>query len=368
MGKLMTVPNEGRLLIDLCRRLLQPDYKANELPELLGDQWGRLLYLAAYHRLSPILGSFARSLNAPMYVATLAETYYLYNRERTWLYAQEIAGITKKMAACDIDVLVRKGGHLAYSIYPEAALREFNDLDLLIHESDRGRASAVLVEMGYAQGTLAADARTVKPIARRTEVFWRLNASSLPVFIRPAANDYINHYRVDLRFGLLEPVTGKDLPMDDWFAGAETVHAYGISSRVASREHFLIDVAVHLYREAIALTSIEVNKDLRLMRFLDIAAVFVSRESRPDVARLASLVEKYDLRDEVYYALHFTDLLFPSIIPQELLRRLCPADTSYLDQYGELDHAKATWPMDFVTRLFDTDRGRFVQSSSELPR
>ncbi|WP_198358168.1 nucleotidyltransferase family protein [Streptomyces fildesensis] len=356
------------MLIDLCRRLLQPDSEVSALPELTEDQWGRLLYLAAYHRVGPILGSFARSLNAPRHVVTLLETYYLYNRERTWLYAQEIASITKTMAAHDLDVLVRKGGYLAYSIYPEAALREFNDLDLLIHESDRERASEILVEMGYAQGVLTTDARAVKPLARRTEVFWRLNASSLPVFIRPAANDYVNHYRVDLRFGLLEPVTGKSLPMEDWFTEAQTVHAYGISSRVASREHFLIDVAVHLYREAIALTSIEANKDLRLMRFLDMAAMFVSTDSRPDVARLGSLVETYDLCREVYYALHFTDLLFPSIIPQELITRLRPADTNYLEQYGEIDHAKATWPMDFITRLFDPSRSRFVQSRSELPR
>ncbi|MEU4219866.1 nucleotidyltransferase family protein [Actinoplanes sp. NPDC026623] len=356
------------MLIDLCRRLLQPGSKASEPPELSGDQWGRLLYLAAYHRVSPILGSFARSLNAPLHVTTLLETYYLYNRERTWLWAQEIAGITKKMTTQGLDVLVRKGGYLAYSIYPEAALREFNDLDLLIHESDRVRATALLSEMGYAQGTPAADARTVKPLARRTEVFWRLNASSLPAFIRPAANDYIHHYRVDLRFGLLEPVTGKNLPMEDWFAGAETVHGYGISARVASREHFLIDVAVHLYREAIALTSIEANKDLHLMRFLDVGVILANRDSRPDVALLGSLVEKYDLCREVYYALHFTDLLFPSIVPQELLVRLRPADVDYLDQYGEIDHATATWPMDFHTRLFDTSRSRFVQSRSELPR
>jgi hypothetical protein len=365
---IMTFSNEGRLLINLCRRLLQPDYEASKQPELSGDEWGRLLYLAAYHRVGPVLGSFARFLDAPLYVTTLLETYYLYNRERTCLYAQEIASITKKMAAHDLDVLVRKGGYLAYSIYPEAALREFNDLDLLIRQSDRERASALLAEMGYAQGTLTTDARVVKPLARRTEVFWRLNASSVPMFIRPAANDYINHYRVDLRFGLLEPVTGKSLPMEDWFSGAETVHAYGMSFRVASREHFLIDVAVHLYREAITLTSIEANKDLRLMRFLDIAAIFVSSDSRPDVACLGSLVEAYDLCREVYYALHFTDILFPSIIPQELLVRLRPDDMNYLDQYGELDHANATWPMDFVTRLFDPERSRFVQSRSELPR
>ncbi|MFI5925862.1 nucleotidyltransferase family protein [Micromonospora sp. NPDC051543] len=365
---IMDISNEARLLIDLCRRLLQPDYQASEQVKLSGDEWARLSYLAAYHRVGAVLGSFARSLNAPLFVTTLLETYYLYNRERSWLFAQEIASITKRMAAHDLEVLVRKGGYLAYSIYPEAAVREFNDLDLLIHESDRERASAVLTELGYAQGTLTKDARVVKPIARRTEVFWRLNASSVPIFIRPAANDYINHYRVDLRFGLLEPVTGKSLPMEDWFGGAEAVHAYGMSFHVASREHFLIDVAVHLYREAITLASIDANKDLRLMRFLDIAAIFASGDSRPDEARLGSLVESYDLCREVYYALHFTDILFPSIIPQELLARLRPDDVAYLDQYGEMDHAKATWPIDFVTRLFDPERSRFVQSRSELPR
>jgi hypothetical protein len=102
------------------------------------------------------------------------------NRERTWLYAQEIASITKKMAAHDLHVLVRKGGYLAYSIYPKAALREFNDLDLLVHESDLEQASAILREMGYAQGALTTDARVVKPLARRAKVFWRLNASPLP--------------------------------------------------------------------------------------------------------------------------------------------------------------------------------------------
>lgn len=364
----MTFSTEGQVLIGLCRRFLQSDTTDHEPLDLTASQWGTLAYLAAYHRVSAVLGYYARILGAPRHVAVLYETYYLYNRERTAAFAREIRDIVHAMETNGIEVLVRKGGYLAYAIYPEAALREFNDLDLLVRKADTARAADVIRALGYAQGTLSANARTVAPIERRTEVFWRLNASSLPVFIRPAANDFVNHFRVDLRFGLLEPVMQKELPLEDWFAGAGEMHAHGVRARIASREHFLIDVAVHLYREAIALTSVEADKDLRLMRFLDLAVIFTSESARPDVPTLAALVEQYDIGREVYYALHFTDLLFPSAIPSDLLQRLRPADVEYLDQYGELDHATATWPTGFMERLFDTDRSRFVQTRSELPR
>jgi hypothetical protein len=61
----------------------------------------------------------------------------------------ELIPLTKAFGAADILVLLHKGPVLAQAAYGDLALREFTDLDLLIHADDLPRAIALRSEHGY---------------------------------------------------------------------------------------------------------------------------------------------------------------------------------------------------------------------------
>ena len=61
----------------------------------------------------------------------------------------ELITLTKAFAKAEIPVLPHKGPLLAQAAYGDLALRQFNDLDLLVHPADLPRAIALLAKLGY---------------------------------------------------------------------------------------------------------------------------------------------------------------------------------------------------------------------------
>jgi putative nucleotidyltransferase-like protein len=114
--------------------------------------WAVVLDLARYHGIGSLLH---RSLSAfcsdlvPVESLTQlrrrAQAVALLNR----LLAQEIVVLCEAMAARGVPVIPIKGATLAASIYGDLALRDFNDMDLLVPERAIADAQAVLLASGY---------------------------------------------------------------------------------------------------------------------------------------------------------------------------------------------------------------------------
>lgn len=114
--------------------------------------WAVVLDLARYHGVGPLL---YRSLSA--YCSDLVPLESLTQlRRRTQavallnrLLAREIVVLCEAMAARGVPVIPIKGATLAASIYGDVALRDFNDMDLLVPERAIADAQAVLLASGY---------------------------------------------------------------------------------------------------------------------------------------------------------------------------------------------------------------------------
>jgi hypothetical protein len=114
--------------------------------------WAFVLDLARYHGVGCLLH---RSLSAccsdlvPVEFLTQlrrrTQAVALLNR----LLAQEIVALCEAMAARGVPVIPIKGATLAASIYGDVALRDFNDMDLLVPERAIADAEAVLLASGY---------------------------------------------------------------------------------------------------------------------------------------------------------------------------------------------------------------------------
>lgn len=99
-------------------------------------------------------------------------------------HRETIALLIKGLDAAGIPSVITKGTTLAYSIYPQPAMRRRGDSDIVILAGSRNKARGVLKSCGFAR---AADPRALQEdwhfdsptgIRHAVDVHWRLNASA----------------------------------------------------------------------------------------------------------------------------------------------------------------------------------------------
>jgi acyl carrier protein len=356
-------PVEGRLLT-LTGRTRMTRAQVAQAAAILGDpnsglDWARFVDLAGRHR---VLNLVARSLERerigpsdPVRHATLRSAY-LYNANRNRALLAELRLLLAEFANAGINAVLRKGTYLSTAVYPDPALRFMVDMDIFVPGRELDRYAALMSDLGYQQGNESANGRVLEPLPREEEVFSRLHESGLPPFWRLTSDPYVDIFGIDASHDLMPPTSGKSLPAEDLLERATRGRLAGEDVWLPSDEDMLLDLGVHLYREATWLCSIENGKDICLIRFLDIVEWYRAAEATLDLDRVITLARRYDLAPELYYGLHFTDQLYPGVLDAGLLDRLRPDDLGYLDEYGRLDRRPRRWTTSFPDRVFDTGR------------
>jgi hypothetical protein len=137
---------EERLL--LCCARAEPC--GADVAELAGEvaDWGRVLRLAASHGLSAFLFAHIDGQAPPAVVEELRERAHEVAAGNLVL-TTELRRVMEGFEAAGIPALAFKGPVLATLLYGERMLREFLDVDVLVHKEDVARSFAVLGELGY---------------------------------------------------------------------------------------------------------------------------------------------------------------------------------------------------------------------------
>lgn len=142
-----------RALVALIRAGFAPLAAPTELPTLDDSDWARLVDYAEREHLAAVL---YRALKDSQRLAALprasAETLHLaYVRANiaSWQWAATLDELLAQFARAHIPLVLLKGAALGIALYPDPALRQLGDLDVLIREQDRARAAALLVANGF---------------------------------------------------------------------------------------------------------------------------------------------------------------------------------------------------------------------------
>ncbi len=147
-----------RALVKLIRAGTPPHGAPRESTafDLTANDWESLVPLARKHGVSGLLYQAIQTLQrdkVPSSVlATLRETYLNTHLVQRLAY-EELAALLAEFQQQNLEMIVLKGAALAKTIYPDAALRPFGDLDLLIHPEDNARAVEILRARNYEMGT-----------------------------------------------------------------------------------------------------------------------------------------------------------------------------------------------------------------------
>jgi hypothetical protein len=137
-----------------CARTSVDSTQAEQIRTLLrGDiDWPYLMRTAHVHRVIPLL---YRSLHAscpeavPKVISDQLQRHFHVNAFHNRFLTRELLKILKLLEAHRLSVIPYKGPALAAMAYGDLSLRQFDDLDLLIHKKDFQKAKELFISQGY---------------------------------------------------------------------------------------------------------------------------------------------------------------------------------------------------------------------------
>jgi hypothetical protein len=142
---------EFQLLLVCCGQSSKGE-RAERIREILHHplDWERLVQLATDQGVTPQLyRALSASAVAPANALQLVQKRYEANARQTLWLTRELLRILAHLEGHGIKTLPYKGPVLAEILYGNVALRQFSDLDVLIHAADVPKTKAALLELGY---------------------------------------------------------------------------------------------------------------------------------------------------------------------------------------------------------------------------
>lgn len=182
-----------------------------------GVDWRRFLTLAGHHGVRPLvyksLSETCRPVIPGDVQAEWDEAHHLIVGRNLFL-AGELLRVTAEFERTGIAVAAMKGAVIAQMAYGDFTLREFNDLDLLVNESDFSRAVALISGLGYRPS-------------------WRLNSRKVSRFLRnlgeyKLSSDVLG-IDIDLHWRLAHTTVALSPAIHDFPAGFQPLMLAGAS-------------------------------------------------------------------------------------------------------------------------------------------
>jgi Uncharacterised nucleotidyltransferase len=144
---------EKRLLVCCARTKLTPEV-ATTIREILAGplDWDYLLFEAEENSISPLLDRHLSAVApgaAPAAAQEQLKKTCRANTVRCLYLTAELINILRLFHAQNIPAIPYKGPVLAAQAYGDIALREFEDLDIILRQSDIPKAHEIIVSLGY---------------------------------------------------------------------------------------------------------------------------------------------------------------------------------------------------------------------------
>ena len=141
-------------LVLRCARTDIDSENAEDIDTLLHTDldWSKIIRLAYQNGVAPLLYKSLTSTfqeTVPQDVLIQLKEYYLFNLQTNLFLTNEIVTILRIFSEKEIQIIPYKGSVLTESIYGNIGLRQFSDLDIIVHKNDIKKAKQVLLSQGY---------------------------------------------------------------------------------------------------------------------------------------------------------------------------------------------------------------------------
>ena len=180
-------------LLFLCARQCPSPEAIDAAREILARpiEWDVLLDAARQHRVVPLVYRALSTMDAGLVPDDVVRTLQLHFRRNSWSNLKltaELMRVQDVLAADEIPVIPYKGPTLATFLYGDVSMRQFGDLDIILHAKDVPRARELLGALGY-KPALDITGKDVSLFHERLgitlEVHWSITGDRHPVQVPP---------------------------------------------------------------------------------------------------------------------------------------------------------------------------------------
>jgi len=223
----------------------------------------------------------------------LQQSYYITFSRSVYIYRHfnVIAGL---FALEGVKILALKGIYLSETLYKDAGLRQFSDIDLLVQKEDAEKSLAILSAAGY-----KAEGDKEDNFSKKLEVVhfspMVLNGVSVEIHLKLHLN--IEKYKLDIS--------------DLW----ETAHLISLNNRnvyVLSKINQLIHVCVHLDKHFH-------QGHIQFTGYMDITNLLMQFNDDADWKELIRYCEKYNCIEEVFTHILLANKYMQAKAPENII-------------------------------------------------
>ena len=303
-------------LILFMSRLTDWEKNKDQVADLLRDKldWGYIILNCRCNKVSNIffhhlcVSGFYGNLKKQVFKIYLEN--YKFTEFKLEILRKNFYCICEKLNKLNVQYAIIKGFALSDLIYFEHGnnLRDFNDIDILVKESDLQHVCSTLQQLGYIQGEYDTVSENVNPASREEVIRMKMTSHQIVPFCKVVTNGFKAKIpiEVDINFTIFEG--GKILPListDKILEKTiEVKDEMGNMYQTLNPYFMFIQIVYHFYKEYNYEFMQEEYNDLTLQKLCDIREFILKYFPVINQNNLADIINMYKLNDAIYNVLN----------------------------------------------------------------
>jgi hypothetical protein len=285
---------DGRALLLAAIRLEAEAEKIARLRGFSEEEWEALLEEAGRHGLVPLLFQALKAYypdpQIPPQIQERMRSIYYNSAARNMRLYKQLEGLLNKFTTGKIPVIVLKGAYLAWTVYPNMALRPMVDVDLLVRYEDFTQVHRLLLEDGYSTAQ---------------DVLW---PRQLPLYSRNG------HMPIEIHSHLKSLPAADNVDIKSLWDRAEIIKIDKTEAYALCPEDLFLHLSLH--------ACIQHNFENGLLACLDTAAFVNHYNGKLNWDTVWNRAEEWGIERAVYLMLAITEKLIGLPLPEEILQRM----------------------------------------------
>ena len=322
----MLLPHEVLLLA--CTDPLagvEGDQRIRTVLSAPGLDWVEVVLTSVRHGVAALLHrrlvSLGREVSIPDEILPILKRIHEAQGARNSAMFAATARIGQALAGEGVPVLALKGVGLALSVYPDHALRDFADIDILVPASEWERAGRIAERVDFAAETAGADLsdyhRSYVMLAQEDILSGCLAPEFDPRHRKDALRDAAHRIVVEIHRSVFNLPGGfsREVDLGPLWNSARVIELPdGTPVQIPGPEMMLVHLAAHAAS----------HRYWRLIFVTDIVQALRSWEAEIDWELLTDLAGRFQCRHAVYRLFEFAGREFGAPVPAAALGRLKP--------------------------------------------
>ncbi len=313
----MKIPEEEKIVIEICRAEIDPGY---EFPEKLVDNadWEKIITYSANNGLNNLVYNFLTKHKnlldkVPGNNTEKLKHGYYGSLTKNARILKELGDILKVFALKGLDVILLKGAALIETVYKNPALRAMSDVDILIRVTDFKKIDECLSSCGY-------------------ELLEKID--DIPVVV-PYLNTYTYHKEGgSIIFHLHWHFINSTIPTHSYIFNVDMNKVWEEALSLEMAEAGCLVLAPHHLLMHLSEHGLRVRHSFdRLILLVDIAKVIFEYDSEIDWEKIVRQSNSFNLNRMVYYSLYLCREYFNIGPPEYVMENLRPGHSSVGERY-----------------------------------